>query len=86
MVKKAQITKKDRQRIEYAEGDVAFSNFVDVDDCPYDSAFMGSKNPQGLERTSWMAGWYDTKYKAKFPKLFDKGHPEYLPDPKGTEE
>ena len=75
-MKKTKTTQIDRKQKEYKEGDKAFHKTVDVDNCPYDSAFMGSKNPQGPERTSWMAGWYDAKYKAKFPKLFDNGHSE----------
>ena len=65
-----EITDAIRAKVEYTEGDMAFSNFIDVDDCPYDSAFMGSEEPRSDERLAWMAGWYDAKYREKFPKLF----------------
>ena len=75
------VTQEDRERPEYTEGDIAFSNFMDVDECPYPSCGMDdASDMDGAKRLSWMAGWYDAKYKAQFPRFFDPLHPSYRAD------
>jgi hypothetical protein len=75
------ITDKTRSAPEYTEGDIAFSNFMTVDECPYESCGRdGADETEGAKRLSWMAGWYDANAKATFPKLFDPDHPEYQPE------
>jgi len=76
-----------RETPEYSEGDADFANFVDVDDCPYGSSGKdNATNEEASKRLSWMAGWYDARAKAKFPKLFDPDHPEFVKEAKSEKE
>ena len=63
---------------EYDEGDWAFHNFEDLDDCPYRSTSRdGASGAEGRKRSGWMAGWLDAKYKQKYPQYFDPDHEDY---------
>jgi len=75
------VTQKIRKKAQYLEGTEAFSDGVCVDDSPYKSCGMhNAPAEEGEKRMTWMAGWYDAKYKEQFPKLFDKSHPDYVSD------
>lgn len=81
MKKLEQVTDKQRAMPEYTEGDLAFSLFTDVNKCPHKSQFKDKASAiEGAKRVSWMAGWYDAKYKAKWPHLFDADSPDYRAD------
>ena len=75
------ITDAQRNSAEYLAGDIAFANFVTVDECPYESCGRDGAPPEeGERRMAWLAGWYEANLKATFPKLFDPDHPDYQPE------